>query len=300
MGAPELTVAGGPPTGRWFAGLPQAAVRSSASLGWDRLEAHRFDGLRCADFTLPPVEQHFISAHLLRPCQVDTHWSGRHHHGRSLPGNLMLMAAGQDSVWNCSAAMDELHVFVHPSVVEEVAAEIGVPRFELIDGIGLVDPTLAEMARQILAEIERPGIGTRIFAESMARSLALHLLRHHSTAASSEAPPRIEITVRQLRAATDYIECHLEEDLTLERIAAATAMSPFRFARAFKKKTGQSPRQYVIARRIELAKELLRAGDFEIAEIANRVGLSTQSHFTSVFRKLCGTTPKRFRDLHRV
>ena len=73
MGAPELTVAGGPPTGRWFAGLPQAAVRSSASLGWDRLEAHRFDGLRCADFTLPPVEQHFISAHLLRPCQVDTH-----------------------------------------------------------------------------------------------------------------------------------------------------------------------------------------------------------------------------------
>lgn len=300
MGASEQTVSGGPSTGLWFAGLPQAAVLSSAGLGWTYLEAHRFDGLRCADLTLPSIDQHFISAHLLRPCQVDTHWSGRHHRGRSVPGNIMLMAAGQDSVWNCSEAMDELHIFVQPSVVEEVAAEVDIARFELIDGVGLIDPTLGEMARQLLAEIERPGLGTRVFADTMARSLALHLLRHHSTAASTVPSPRIEMTSRQLRAATDYIECHLEEDLTLERIAAAPAMSPFRFARAFKKATGQSPRQYVIARRIELAKELLRASDFEIAEIANRVGLATQSHFTSVFRKLCGTTPKRFRDQHRV
>jgi AraC family transcriptional regulator len=77
-------------------------------------------------------------------------------------------------------------------------------------------------------------------------------------------------------------------------------MSPFRFARAFKKATGQSPRQYVIHRRIERAKALLRAGDQDLAQIAQRVGFSTQSHFTDVFRRLCGTTPARYRDTCRA
>jgi AraC family transcriptional regulator len=108
------------------------------------------------------------------------------------------------------------------------------------------------------------------------------------------------MTARQLRLATDYIETRLGDPLSLEAIAAVPAMSPFRFARAFKEATGQSPRQYVIARRIERAKELLYSSDRSVAEIANLIGFSTQSHFTSVFRQRCGTTPKRYRDQSRA
>src|SRR5216684_4719253 len=91
-------------------------------------------------------------------------------------------------------------------------------------------------------------------------------------------------------------EIHLEQDLSLVNLAAAPAMRPFRFARAFKKATGQSPRQYVITRRIEWAKELLRARPRGITDVANLVGFSTQSHFTAVFHRHCEITPKRFRD----
>jgi len=283
----------------WLGLLPLAPTHSSAALGWQHIGAHRFDGLRCWELSLPPVPWHFISAHLLKPCHVDTRWSGRALRGHSMPGNAMLMIAGQESTWHCATAIDELHVFLDPLVVDEVAEEIGALPFSLIEGVGIVDPTIREIARQLLAEIESPGIGTRLFADTIARSLALHLLRRHSTASAIDAPRRIDMTTRQLRAATDFIESHLGEDLSLESIAAAPAMSPFRFARAFKKATGESPRQYVIGRRIERAKELLRTSGRDLADVANLVGFSTQSHFTAVFRSRCGTTPKRYRDLCR-
>jgi AraC family transcriptional regulator len=130
----------------------------------------------------------------------------------------------------------------------------------------------------------------------MARTLALQLVRRLSTARFVDSPNHMIMSARQLRAATDYIESHLSEDLSLESLSAAPAMSPFRFARVFKRATGQSPRQYVITRRIERAKELLRSRRRAIAEVAHLVGFSTQSHFTALFHRHCGITPKRFRD----
>ncbi|MGB6310281.1 MAG: AraC family transcriptional regulator [Steroidobacteraceae bacterium] len=282
----------------WHEVLGHAPARSSASLGWQHIEVHRFDALRCWNLTLPPVAKHFIAAHLLKPCRIETRWSGRLHRAGSQPGNAMLMSAGQDSVWHCSEPIDELHVFLDPTIVEEVAQEVGSRRFELIDGVGIVDPTIREISLQLLAEIEHPGMGTRLFADTMARALALQIIRRRSTARFIEAARPACMTPRQLRAATDYIESHLGQDLSLESLSAAPAMSPFRFARAFKRATGQSPRQYVITRRVERAKELLRSGG-GIADIAHRVGFSTQSHFTAVFHRHCGITPKRFRDALR-
>jgi len=283
----------------WQGALPHAPTHSSARLGWRHLEAHRYDGLRCWELMLPPVDRHFISAHLLRPCEISTQWGGRTHRGHSLPGNVMLMAAGQDSAWACPTAIDELHMFLDPAIVDEVAQEIGGKTVGLIEGVGILDPGICEIAQQVLGEIENPGIGTRLFADTMARSLALVLIRRHSTASGAEIAQRIEMTARQLRLATDYIESHLDHDLTLDSISAAPEMSPFRFARAFRKATGQSPRQYVIMRRVERAKELLRSTDMDIVDVANQVGFSTQSHFTTVFGRRCGTTPKRYREICR-
>jgi AraC family transcriptional regulator len=280
----------------WLDAIHQTPTCSSTSLGWRHIEAHRFDGLRCWNLNLPPSPQHFIAAHLLKPCRIDAQWGGRTHRARSQPGHAMLMAAGQDSVWHCSDAIDELHVFLDPSILDEVAQEIGARQIELIDGVAIVDPAIREISMQLLAEIESPGIGTRLFADTMARSLALQLIRRRSSARVFDASHGMFMSARQLRAATDYIESHLEQDLSLVNLAAAPAMSPFRFARAFKKATGQSPRQYVITRRIERAKELLRARRRGIADVAQLVGFSTQSHFTAVFHRHCGITPKRFRD----
>jgi AraC family transcriptional regulator len=281
---------------RRFFALPEPS-RSSQGLGWRHIEAHRYDALLCRDLTLPALPWHLISVHLLRPTLVDGRFGGRIYSGRSAPGNLMIMSAGQASVWQCAEPLDELHILLDPAVVDRMAADIGLAGARLVDGVALVDPVMADIARQLLAELANPGLGTRQFADATADLLALHLLRRHSTAmGGAQTAPRLDMTARQLRLATAFVESHLGEELQLEAIAAAAGMSAFRFARAFKKATGHSPRQYVIGRRIELARELLRGSDDDLTDIAHRVGFATQSHFTSVFRQRCGITPKRFRD----
>jgi AraC-like DNA-binding protein len=72
-------------------------------------------------------------------------------------------------------------------------------------------------------------------------------------------------------------------------------MSPFHFSRLFKLATGESPHAYLTRRRVERAKELLADSSLPLVHVASAVGFQTQGHFTEVFRRHTGTTPRRFR-----
>jgi AraC-like DNA-binding protein len=83
---------------------------------------------------------------------------------------------------------------------------------------------------------------------------------------------------------------------TLEQLAAVARLSPYHFARQFRRATGLPPHQYVIARRVERAKGLLQAGtDLSLAQVAAHAGFSDQSHFCQHFRRIVGVTPGQFR-----
>jgi AraC family transcriptional regulator len=101
---------------------------------------------------------------------------------------------------------------------------------------------------------------------------------------------------RKLRAVLEYIHQHLVTNLTLRDLAAVAHFSPYHFARLFKISTGLPPRQYIIARRVERAKQLLRGqDDLTLAQVAARAGFCDQGHFTRHFKRFVGVTPKRFR-----
>ena len=90
----------------------------------------------------------------------------------------------------------------------------------------------------------------------------------------------------------DYINNHLEQDLSLIELAAIAQMSPHYFSHLFKQSTGMTPHQYVIRCRVECAKELLLQRKLTIAEIAYKVGFANQSHLNRHFKRLLGVTPK--------
>jgi AraC-like DNA-binding protein len=97
-----------------------------------------------------------------------------------------------------------------------------------------------------------------------------------------------------LRHVLEHMQAHLDQALPVTALAAVAQMSPYHFSRRFKQSTGLSPHQYLLLQRIERAKELLAQHRHRVAEVSYELGFPHQSHFTTVFRKLVGVTPRAY------
>jgi AraC-like DNA-binding protein/transposase len=94
----------------------------------------------------------------------------------------------------------------------------------------------------------------------------------------------------------DYIESNLGRDIMLSELAGCVGLSTRQFCHAFRNSTGLSPHRYLIRRRIERAKLMLRSKNLDLAEMALALGFNSQSHFTAAFRMTTGVTPMRYRQ----
>ena len=99
----------------------------------------------------------------------------------------------------------------------------------------------------------------------------------------------------RLRRVTEHIEQNLDRDLRLAELAALVYMSPYHFARLFKRSAGVPPHRFVLRQRIAHASACLATQGLTVAQISRRVGFRTPSHFTTVFRRVTGVTPRRYR-----
>jgi len=161
--------------------------------------------------------------------------------------------------------------------------------------IGLQDPVIEQIAALGRAELERKGAGGRLYVESLATALAIHLLRNYGAGMPHRARHKGGLPPAQLGRVVEYIDAHLSDDLGLVELAAVTGLSPHHFGEAFKAATGTPPHRYVIEQRVDRARELLQDLERTISEVAYEVGFSSQSHLTFNFRRLTGLTPGRFR-----
>jgi AraC-like DNA-binding protein len=95
----------------------------------------------------------------------------------------------------------------------------------------------------------------------------------------------------QKRRLTTYIDAHLTETIRIEELAELVNLSESHFSRAFRCSFGASAHEYVTRRRIEVGQSLMLTTREPLCAIALRCGLSDQSHFTRVFRRIVGETP---------
>ncbi len=102
---------------------------------------------------------------------------------------------------------------------------------------------------------------------------------------------------RRLQRVLAHVKENIEKELAVNEMAQVVGMSQYYFSKLFKVSTGTTPHQYVMRQRVERAQELLRDTPLALVEVASQVGFETQSHFTSVFRRLVGLTPKRYREV---
>ena len=99
----------------------------------------------------------------------------------------------------------------------------------------------------------------------------------------------------QQKKVADFIEEHLDEDITLQQVAEVAQLSRYHFARAFKQSFGLPPHRYHMSRRMERAKELLQERTRSVTQVGLMLGFAETSSFTTSFRRAVGITPSDYR-----
>ncbi|MBJ6764556.1 helix-turn-helix transcriptional regulator [Myxococcaceae bacterium JPH2] len=113
----------------------------------------------------------------------------------------------------------------------------------------------------------------------------------HAPGGSGAARRRGGLSAAALHRVQLFIEAHLARSIRVEELARHSGLSVFYFTRAFRQSMAMTPHAYVQQRRVERARELLRRTSRSLGDIALEVGFSSQSHFTTVFRRVTGLTP---------
>ena len=284
--------------------LTGSAPARNTGRAWDGVEAMRFRP-SSREVAVPALSNHLVVLHLGPTVEIAQGLDGGRVDRRLIRGgSSAVIPAGQPSEWRWGeqeqGRADSLHLYLTPALVREAAEsmEVDPDRVEIVGNIGTVDRQIERIGLSFLPELDaRPSLGSGLFGDSLAKALAVHLLRAHSSierrAASRE--PSGRLAERALKRAIDYVEMNLPGDLLLAEIARAASMSPFHFSRLFKESTGLSPYQYVIARRVELARGLLTGTDLPLHEVAEAAGFSDQSHMGRHIKRLVGVSPARLR-----
>lgn len=150
------------------------------------------------------------------------------------------------------------------------------------------DP-LAELLGRTL--IESGKAGDLLYAASVGQTLVMHIARLELPRPTVNALPKW-----RLKRVQEYVEAHLDESISLADLAKVVGLSRMHFAAQFRAATGYRPHDYLLYQRIESAKAILSSTDMPLAEVALTVGFHAQAHFSTVFKRLTGETPARWRS----
>ncbi|WP_456617820.1 MULTISPECIES: helix-turn-helix domain-containing protein [unclassified Bradyrhizobium] len=161
----------------------------------------------------------------------------------------------------------------------------------LNDLVLLRDPLAEQLARALT---EHGHSADQEFARCIARTLAMHVARRELPRTKVNALPKW-----RLRRVEEYVKAHFDHCISLSDLAGAAGLSRMHFAAQFRAATGYRPREYLLHQRIEHAKSLLSHTETSLAEVALTVGFCTQAHFSTVFKRIVGDTPARWRCASR-
>jgi AraC family transcriptional regulator len=282
-------------------------VSTSDGLGWTNIHASLTSERRWSG-ALAPID-HFCFAYCLRQAaRIERRIAGEAAVTTLAlrPRQLGILPTRVASAFRLTGSADIMMVYLRGSLVEQAAQEIfdlAGPRVDLRPRVGFSDPLLEQIAMEIVAALDRrDSTSDPRYIDQLARTAALQLFRHHGeprpTERATTGPARsshanLGATIARVRS---YITDNLDHDLSLPRLAQLAGLGSVKFVETFSAIAQETPHQYVIKRRIERASQLLISTNLPIAEIALRTGFSSQSHFSDVFRRSTGATPRAFRS----
>jgi AraC family transcriptional regulator len=274
-------------------------VAHSPEIGWRSLYAAILEE---APFqaTEAAIQHPSLIYHLTRPTEVTRKIEGAPQETALIgPRRICLTPGAATTKWQHSGHPEILQVYLRQSIYESAIGEMygcDPGAAEIVPRFAILDPLLEQLAIAITTALRDGTAEDGLYVDTLAQMMAVHLARRHSSRSRSVPPAAAQkISGWRMRRLIEFIEAHLGGDLSLDAMAAEVKVSPLYLARAFKAAVGQSPHQYVLARRLERAKELLRGTDAPIVEVALSAGFSSQSHLSNWFVRQVGVSPAIYR-----
>lgn len=213
-------------------------------------------------------------------------------------GAIEIVPAGSEASASWTTRKQSLRVDIEQARLERLAgAEFDREAFELQPPkFGYIDRQLHATALLAHSELNGPNSFSGAALDALVTLCSIHLLRTYSSLRGnrfSRATGGLSPAV--LNRVESYIQDHLEKSLSLERLASIACLSPSHFLRAFKKNTGQTPHQFVIAARMARARDLILKTDLSFGQIAMATGFSSHNHMTTLMKRAWGATPSEIR-----
>ncbi len=143
----------------------------------------------------------------------------------------------------------------------------------------------------LLADVRLRLTPARELTDGAAHARFLALIRALCVASPSTAGAFARLLTNRRRSLRDFMRAHFDKPLQLVDYAYLTGRSERSFRRDFKARFGESPKRWLVDRRLERARELLFADTFSVAEVAAAVGYTNTSHFIKLYRERYGMTP---------
>lgn len=211
------------------------------------------------------------------------------------PGSIWVMPQGSRHAVRFESNMEGIALAFDPAMLEHlVQSADGKQSVPIMHSLTVCPPKIEHLMRALMYESFDAGTDNGVGLECIATAIAL-AISQHAGAISPSAKNGTRLAPKQIRAVQAYVETHLHEQMSLADLATTAGLSSFHFLRSFKASLGETPARYVMDRRMERARYLLKVGKLPIAEIGMSVGFEDVSHFSRAFRRTMGMTPSAFR-----
>jgi AraC family transcriptional regulator len=230
--------------------------------------------------------------------------AGRTYRIDAPPGSMYVVGAEPTTLLHVGEYSDTLEMYPSAALLADAARAAGITDFELrptLQGQASLEFGRDPVVLGVAHVLRRACMGGLELCDTEADWLA-HILAERLLALQYGVEPGrsrfagARMDARLLQRLAGFIEDNLAEQISLDDLAGLARLSPCHLVRCFKKATGLAPHQYILARRIELAKRLLMTTSLPVREIAWSIGFENLSHFRRQFAAHLGVVPGELRQ----
>lgn len=250
------------------------------------------------EHSIVPADRYVIGV-ALRPVRIRLGRGAEAAYDGMMPtGMVHVSEPGQAVEAEFSGPCDFIHFHVAAEALRDRQAAAGpeadgeAARRRPLRDLLVRDELAAQLSRSLTESWDG---GDPLYAQSIGQTILMRVLALRQPAPRVGALPKW-----RLRRVQEHLSAHISEPISLAGLAEAAGLSRMHFAAQFRVATGCRPHDYLLQQRIERAKQLLASTDTPLVEVALSVGFQTQSHFSTVFKRLAGDTPGRWQRSRRA